>query len=224
MDALTTDNITVSYSSSTGKYTIESDGGTLSLLWNTGTNTANTVGTTIGFAVAADDTGSTSYDADNAMDWSAPYTPSYDSENFLVAKANELFVGSATDNACLASSAITVNFGKDPIDVRSICATSGKAATLFNGREVTVDVEAYLTRNDISKWLAFKNNTTVKFMYNAGRKSASNWVAGSVVNLYSATAKIQNIRHEDVDGIFKLNFTLACFSSSGATDFYMNFL
>lgn len=59
------DTYTVSYSTGTGLFTIASDGGTLNLLWNTGTNTGTTIGGTIGFLIAADDTGSTSYVGDN---------------------------------------------------------------------------------------------------------------------------------------------------------------
>lgn len=59
---------TVTYSDTTNKFTIVSDaagGATLDLLWNTGTNAANSVGTTIGFLVAADDSGSLTYTSDN---------------------------------------------------------------------------------------------------------------------------------------------------------------
>ena len=67
MNAATADNITVSYDDVAGKYTIASDGVTLSLLWNTGTNTAETIGAKLGYSVAADDTGATSYEADNVI-------------------------------------------------------------------------------------------------------------------------------------------------------------
>jgi hypothetical protein len=54
----------VTYSDSTNKFTI-SRTGTLSLLWNSGTNKSRSVAGTIGFDDTADDTGSSSYTADD---------------------------------------------------------------------------------------------------------------------------------------------------------------
>jgi len=55
---------TVSYSDTTNKFTISASG-TFSLLWKTGTNSAQTIGGRIGFDVSADDTGQSSYVADS---------------------------------------------------------------------------------------------------------------------------------------------------------------
>lgn len=52
---------TVSYSTTTGKWTITSAGAYLSILWLTGTNTAVSVASTIGFDPAADSTGGVTY-------------------------------------------------------------------------------------------------------------------------------------------------------------------
>lgn len=54
---------TVSYDADTGLWSIATDLAFLSLLWNTGTNTANSIGAILGFGTDADDTGSTSYTA-----------------------------------------------------------------------------------------------------------------------------------------------------------------
>lgn len=54
MDAAGGDTYTITYSTSTGKWTIASDG-TFDLLWNSGTNTANTLGDTLGFLTSADE-------------------------------------------------------------------------------------------------------------------------------------------------------------------------
>lgn len=55
------DSYTCTYSTSNGRWSIETDGSFLSLLFSTGTNTANSVASTIGFDGAADRTGDTSY-------------------------------------------------------------------------------------------------------------------------------------------------------------------
>lgn len=53
---------TVSYSTTTGKWTISVTGAaTFNILWNTGTNTATSVGPSIGFPVSANSTGATTY-------------------------------------------------------------------------------------------------------------------------------------------------------------------
>lgn len=65
LDAAGGDTYTVTFSESTGKFTIESDGATFELEWNTGANKANSIADTIGFDDAADDTGDTEYTGDN---------------------------------------------------------------------------------------------------------------------------------------------------------------
>jgi len=58
---------TVSYSRTTDKFTIETDQAYLDLLWSTGSNAASGCHTSLGFASGADDTGATSYAADNML-------------------------------------------------------------------------------------------------------------------------------------------------------------
>lgn len=69
LNSAATDNTyTVTYSTSTHKYTIARDTGsaTISLEWSTGANAATSCGRDLGFATAADDTGATSYVGDVA--------------------------------------------------------------------------------------------------------------------------------------------------------------
>lgn len=63
MDAVGGQAYTVTYSAITFKFNI-SGPGTFSLLWQSGGNAANSIGSTIGYNVVADDTGSASYTAD----------------------------------------------------------------------------------------------------------------------------------------------------------------
>jgi hypothetical protein len=55
---------TVTFSTTTGKFTIARTGN-FTLRWQSGTNTANTAGAMLGFAVAANDTGAATYTGDN---------------------------------------------------------------------------------------------------------------------------------------------------------------
>lgn len=52
---------TVSLSATTGKWTIATDQSFLSLLWSSGSQSGSSIGSTLGFATSADDTGATSY-------------------------------------------------------------------------------------------------------------------------------------------------------------------
>jgi hypothetical protein len=61
LEAVGAETYTVTYSAVTGKWTIATAGSFLSLLWDTGTNEATTIGNTLGFSTASDSTGSTSY-------------------------------------------------------------------------------------------------------------------------------------------------------------------
>jgi len=57
---------TVTYSLTTGKFTIARAAGNFTLRWQSGANTAATIGTAIGFIITADDTGAATYTSDYA--------------------------------------------------------------------------------------------------------------------------------------------------------------
>jgi len=69
MEASGASDYTVGYNHSTLKFTLASDraggGGTFKILWATGTNTATSIGSTIGFDITGDDADSASHTADN---------------------------------------------------------------------------------------------------------------------------------------------------------------
>lgn len=64
MEAVGGNTYTISFSTITGRWTITTSGGTLSLLWSSGANSGTSVGSDIGFDTSSDDTGSTSYVSD----------------------------------------------------------------------------------------------------------------------------------------------------------------
>lgn len=61
MHAVGVATYTVTFSATTGKWTIATSGAYLSILWATGTNTAVSVGALIGFDITADSTGALTY-------------------------------------------------------------------------------------------------------------------------------------------------------------------
>lgn len=224
MDALTAATITCVYSNTTGKFTITATAATsLDLLWLTGTNTATSAKTKLGFA-NTDDTGSLTYSSDTALSWIAPYTPAIDNTSFLIAKHHEMIIGSGSDITCVPASDVSFSIDKDPVDVLAICAESGKASTLFNGRTVTVEISGYLSQHDASKFKAYRANDTVMFTYNGGTKSSGNWVAGTCFNLFIENAKIINFSLGDTDGIVAMNLTLQAFVTNSQPEVFINML
>jgi len=220
------DDFLCTYSSSTGKFTISTTTGTLlSLLWNTGTNAANSAGTTLGYAVAADDTGALSYASDSAQDWSSPHTPSLDSENPVAAKNIEVMWGDYDEYVCKAASSVSINIDHDVADVNSICAVSGRSDTVYSGRTVTVDATLLLTRHEADTFTRFREGTSVPFACNWGRKSGGNWVAGSVTNFYMPDATITSFNVGDGDGLVTLDLSFRAYVGAGQTEeVYLNCL
>lgn len=224
------DTITCSYSSSTGKFSLSSDGATFSLLWKTGTvhgsdNADDHAGTLLGFDDAADDTGATSYFADNAQSWAASYTPDYDDEKPCVAKNIEVMWGDFDEYVCKEASSVSINVTNEQSDVNSICAVSGRSDTVFSRRTVTVDTSLVLTRHEVDTFTRFREATSIPFACNWGRKSGGNWVAGSVSNFYIPDATITSFEVADEGGLIVLNLSLRAYIGSDQTqEVFMNFL
>lgn len=228
MDAATSDDITVTWNdrgANAGKFTIASDGGTLSLLWNTGANTANTIGTTLGFTVAADDTGATSYTSDNELDWSAQYTPDFDSADPLVAKNNEVLMGDADDTTNLCASNIAFNLALEQQDIPCISSETGVDGQFVRRRTATLELSGKLEEHDADKFYKFRSNSNVRFQWSFGNKSAGDWVAGQCGCLYLPSATISDIQSDQEDDLITFNLTLKCYvDEDGNGEVYLNFL
>lgn len=226
MDNATSETITCTYSDTTGKFTIAtSTSSVLSLLWNSGSNAANTVGDKIGFSTAADDTSATTYTGDDAIDLSAPQTPTYDSADPLVAKANELIIGDGTETTCLQAQSVTVNFTNSRKVKESICATSGRSGSIISARDITISVVAYLDQYDVDKFKRYRANTETRFMYNAGTKSGGNWVEGTCYCLYSPQGTISSFSLSNDEGLTAVNFEFKPFvASNGDAELMLSFV
>jgi hypothetical protein len=223
MNALAS-GITVTYSNSTGRFTIAKASGTLELLWDSGTNTATSIGTLLGFDVAADDTGSLSYLADSAQDYSSPFEPVYDSTNPLVAKNGEVYLGDATDIVCFGAQNMTATITNTLASIPDICEESGRASKRVTARAIEMSFVATAKKNDLSKFEKFRNGSNVRFMLNVGEKSGGNWVAGRCVNMFSPTASIVADVVADVDDVTVFNLTVRCHVEQGAGEFYINYV
>jgi hypothetical protein len=227
MNALTTETITCVYSNTTGKFTIAtSTSAVLSLLWNTGGNTANTIGDAIGFTVAADDTGATTYTSDDAISFVAAHTPAYDSSQPLKGYYQEVLLGDSDDVSCLLSSSVSVsmNTARQPFD--DICAETGFSNSIINGRSCTVTITSLLEQYEADKFRKFREGEATSFCVNVGEKDAQgNWTAGSVVNFYIPTCVITSYNLTNQDGLIAVEMELQSYvDSSGNGEVYLNML
>ena len=224
MDAQSSDTITVTYSDTTGKYTLASDGVTFELEWSTGTNAANTIGDTIGFDTSADDTGSTSYEGDDAIDLTSPQTASFDDANPLVAKAQEVLLGDFDDIGCASVRTATITINGTKQDLFDVCAESGKEGSLIAERTGEITLEGTYDKYDADKFRRFRAGENIQFAYNFGEKSGGNWVAGKSGNFYVPTATITNFSLPDNSGVVEFSITLVPYVEDGLGEMYLNFL
>lgn len=224
MDALTGDTITVTYSNTDGKFTIATSGGTLSLLWNTGTNTATTIGAAIGFATAADDTGATTYTSDNAQSFNPGFTPTFDGTDNLVMKNQELLLGSFDRITCIKTNTVSFTIDTPKTDVNDLCAATGVDSSAILSREVTFAATIILQQYEAEWFDKFINNTTTEMMLNIGTKTAGNWDAGKAVNFYSPQMSFTGHVVSETDGYHTIDLEGRAFVSSSQKDFHINFL
>lgn len=228
MNGQSTETITVVYLDATGKFKITSTGTVLSLLWNSGTNTANTIGDKIGFSTAADDTGTaaaTGYQSDNAQTYAFPYTVSLDDADPIPAKNHEIMLGDSDDYVCFESKGVSVSVEQTRSPTPSICAETGISGSIISERATEVNVTAYLQKYDADQFRRFRENTDTRFQYSFGTKSSGNWVAGKCGYWYAPTANIVEFSIEDEDGIAVLKLKLACaIDDSGNPEIYHGYV
>lgn len=226
--ASTGETATVAYSNSTGKFTITSTGTVLSLLFNSGSNTANTIATKIGFSAGSDQTGTaagTGYTSATAVTLTFAYTAAYDSADPLAAKNHEIMIGAQADYACFGASAVSVSISNEKASQLSVCAESGRSGSIISGRTVTMSVTSLLSQYDAEKVKTFRKNDEIRFQYSFGEKSGGNWVAGKCGCIYIPTAVITSINVTDEDGLATLNLELQAFvDTSGNGEAYIGTL
>ena len=234
-NAVSTDVITVDFTDTgadAGKYVIASDGSVLSLLWSSGGNTANTVGDKMGFVVASDDTGSTSYTGDDVLSYASPQTPSLDSSDPLLAKNNEVLLsgvaGDFNDFACVQDGvqSITMTLGVEKSRPGDICASSGRQVSTPVSREATVELVVLVDKHDAAEWENFRDNQSVEFQYAFGSKdSAGNWEPGKSGVIYLADAVLSTFSQAEADSFLIFNLTLTGFvDTNGNGEIYLNLL
>jgi hypothetical protein len=223
MSASSVDTISVLFDESTGQYVISSDGATLSLLWDTGTNTATSIGDTLGFDTAADDTGSLSYTADNELSYDPGVTPSYDNIDPNVTRGTELLLGSFAKITRRQGSNMSVTISTNKADVDDFSVKTGVSESVTDSRTVEFSATLLLKKHESQEIQDFLDNNTTTLMVNHGQcDTAGNWEPGTMMNIYMPNVSVTANTIDDQDGFQVVNLTATGFVSSTTKDIHIN--
>lgn len=223
LEAASAETYTVTYSSVDGKFTIASGSSLLELLWSTGANAANDIGSTLGFLTASDDTGAVTYTSDNAQTYAAPFTPSYDSADAIIVKGADLFIGTQLENICICAQSVSLTVSKTVEDVDCICEETGILEKIPTARTAELQVTAVLKKYDVALLDALLKNSEVSAMMNAGPKSGGNWIPGKCFNMYMQSCTVGAFKVTG-DSFVQAEITLKGFVSSSTKDIFINFV
>lgn len=224
MDAAGTngDTLTCTFDSTTGQYSIATDGAYLDIDWATGTDSANAADTVLGFA--ADVTGSLTY-AGTASTYTTSLTPAFDSSKAFVVKNQELMIGGFARNDCRDASNFSISVSTPKTDVDNFCAETGVSESVVLQREVTASATLVFAKHEVDEFNDLINNNTTSCMFNGGEKDAAgNWTAGKVINFWMPNAKITSNVIADNDGLMVIELELKAFVTTGDKDFHINYL
>jgi hypothetical protein len=223
MTAASVDVISCSFSNSTGKFTISSDGSTLSLLWNSGANTANSAKTKLGFS-NTNDTGSLSYVSDTAQSYAPSVTPAHDDQAPQVVRYNMLQLGSFSDYLCAGGSSLSISIGTPKTDIPNWCAENGLDESVVLSREVTVSATLKFEKHHVKNFYNLINNAETQLSFVHGQRTAGNWVPGTIVSVFCPTISLTASTIADQDGYLVVQIEGTAFVGNDLQDVYINFL
>lgn len=204
-----------------GKFVISTDGALLSLLWNSGAQTANSIAATIGFDNAADDTGALTYTADNALTYGPAVTPSYDASEPTIVRNNELLLGSFDDSICFSGQQFSISIDTPKTDIPDWCPESGVSESVVLSRTVAVSGTLKFKKHDAERTYKLLNNETISLQFTTGKKVAGNWVAGTITTAWVPEASITTSNKVDQDGYIVETFEgTAIVGTQGLQDIY----
>lgn len=217
------DTITCTWSNSTGKFTIVSDGSVLSLLWQSGANTANSAKTKLGFA-NTDDTSALTYTSDNALTWNPAVTPSYDTQPPQVVRDNMLLLGNFSDYLCVSGQALSISIATPKTDIPDWCEENGIGESVILSREVTISGTLKFEKHNVQRFYDLINNEDTQLSFTHGTKIAGNWVPGTIVTVLCPTVSITSNTIVDQDGYIVEQFEGTAYVGDDLADIYINFL
>lgn len=224
MEAVSTEDYIVRYEKEQGNFLITSNtSSVLSLLWNSGSNSGNSIGSLLGFDTSSDDVGSTLYISDDALNLESPITPVYDSADAIIIKGAELFIGSFDDDLCVCAQSVSLTISKETEDVDCICEETGVKEKIAVSRSVEMTVTAVLNKHDATLLDALLKNSGISAMLNAGPKTGGNWIPGKCFNVYLQNCTVSSYSTTG-DSFIQAEITLKGFVTSTQKDVYLNFV
>lgn len=156
MNDLGSETYTVTFNRSTRKITIAATG-SFDLLWDSGTNTDDTIGELLGYTISADDTGASSYLADTTC--GSVYSPQFKLQDY-VSEAHSRNLRSAMKQKSASGLVEVINFGTDKFFEFSIKFATNiqqpSAGPIINNLTGVEDLE------DFMQWLML--GAQVEFM------------------------------------------------------------
>lgn len=222
MTAASVDTISVVFSSKTGNFTISTDGDPLSLLWQSGTNAANAIATTIGFDNAADDTGALSYTSDNAQTYGPGVTPAFDDSSPKVVRNNMMLLGTFNDYECFSGQSLTVTITTPKADVPDWCSESGTSESIVTSREVAISGTIKFKKHDIDRIYGLLENETIQMAFVNGNKSGGNWVPGTISSVFVPELSMDSDQVAEADGYITEEFSGNAIVGTVLNDIYYN--
>lgn len=223
MSAASVDTISCSWNNSTGKFTISSDGSVLSLLWNSGANTANSAKTKLGFN-NTNDTGALTYTSDNAQTYAPSVTPSYDAQSPQVVRYNMFQIGTFSDYLCAGGSTLSISIGTPKTDIPNWCAENGLDEAVVLSREVTFSATLKFEKHNVQTFYDLINNRETQVSFVHGQRSSGNWVPGTIVSVFMPTVSLTASTIADQDGYLIVQIEGTAFVGDDLADIYINFL
>jgi hypothetical protein len=224
LNSLSTQTYTVKYDNNTGKFIIASSTtALLSLLLNTGVNAANSIGTLLGYTVAADKTGALTYTSDNSLVYTTAVVPSFDVADSIVIKGAELMIGDQSDNLTIHAQSVKLSIKKEVEDVDDISAETGIMEKIPTGRSAEMTVTAVLKKHDAALLDALLKNKGISAMLNAGPKTGGNWIPGKCWNAYLQSCTVSKYTTGG-DSFIQVDMTLKGYVTSTSKDIYLNFV
>lgn len=214
--------ITCEWGNKTGLFTIATDGVTLSLLWNSGANTANTAAPALGFDSASDDTAALTYSSDNEQTYEPPATPAFDDAEPAVIRDNMLLLGDFDEYECFGGQALTITVGTPKTDVPNWCSVSGIDESITLSREVTVSGTLKFKKHDVERIYKLLNNESVQLQFVTGIKSGGNWVPGTVTSIFLPNVSVTTNTIDDADGYLVETLEGTAYVGSDINDIFIN--
>lgn len=209
---------------SNGTFTIKSiSSAVFSILWISGTNSANNIGPAIKRVMLVDDTGSLEYSSNETFDYQSPITPAYDSADAIIIKGAELFIGNQSDNICVCAQSVSLTVSKEIVDVDCICEETGVKEKIATSRTAEMTITTVLNKYDASLLDALIQNKGLSAMLNAGPKSGGNWVEAKCFNAFLANCTVGSYKTAG-DSFIQAEITLKGYVTASQKDVYINFV